>query len=93
MRNFWRQNNTDNNNNNDISLTVINENAHNQGEELNEEDARARAWEEKEDERIRNGLWPSSEWSVDDEELGAFSLITVKEISTISRLVTTFATR
>ena len=79
MRNFWRQSNNDNNRNSDIPITVINESAHSQEEELNEEETREREeeerlqreWEEKEAERVRKGLWPSSEWSIDEEELGA----------------------
>lgn len=47
---------------------MINENAHQDEEELNEEEARERDEEEKERERIRQGRWPSSEWTEDEEE-------------------------
>ena len=59
-------------------MTVINENVRNQDEELNEDEVRAREeeerlereWQEKERDRIAKGLWPSSEWT-EDEEQGA----------------------
>ena len=62
--NYYNNNNDINNNQGDVNND--NNNINNNHEEEEEE----RRWREKEQDRINKGLWPSSEWT-EDEEQGA----------------------
>ena len=73
LRNCWRHNNNSSNNNNngsnnnDIIMDVFDPGqTQQQDDELNEEEVRMREEEEKREDRIRKGLWPSSEWTEDE---------------------------